>query len=463
MRTSIQVLSNQQFLRIRLEPVTQKGKQFYVSVLAAKDLLSTFTVAPAEYDVQKHQALAEGFKDDADYYQYLISKDKDSIAEKDFQREKKDPRVREIADFLLSEEYALFPNTIIVTCDLLNDELAETDIRKFAETPELQKSSIQTGRAFLDNNDGPTLYVPYRKGTILVIDGQHRLVGIERALQINETGLGEYDLLTTFILGFDRSAVAQLFYTVNYNQKSVNKSLLYHLSGEFSREIDATTFLHEVVKLLNELPKSAFRGRIKILGIRPKDLDPVLKARMTVSQAFLIDYLLSSISESSLRSNYQPVFLYYFRKKEFQIEIARFLLKYFTAVSKISEGWESPDASVISKTVSIGAFIKLLQVILLKMFIDEFALDPTKISTVTVARLQEILLGAETIDFSAAGPYGGISSAGTVGRLTKELIEKIQYFGKRPSGDVLAELKTEYKPKFSEWLQTALNESPSPA
>ena len=446
-------LGGKEFLRIELAAIGQKGKQFYVGTMAAKDLIHTYSVEPAKYDAQKFQALARQFADDAQYYEYRVTEARNSIPDQPFQRKENEPRVQEIADFLTEEEYALFPNAIIATCDLLNDEAGDTR-DKFEQSAELQDLAFQRHQAFLEESDtDAVIYVPFINDVLLLIDGQHRVKGLARAIDGDEEGLRDYSLLLTFILGFDRSTIAKLFYTINYTQKSVNKSLLYQLSGEFSRDLTETTFLHEVVKLLNELEQSPFLGRVKMLGVRPPDLAADARARMTISQAFLIDYLLPTISESSKGSVYQPIFLHQFKDKNLQIWIIRVLIKYFTAVSKLDyAGWTDPTTSVISKTVSIAAFIKLLQLIFVKMFVDEFEMDPKRISEFSVDRASAILADVSTFDFSTGGPYGGISSAGTVSKLTKDLLGRLSYFPGENAAEKLANFKASYKPQFSSWL-----------
>src|SRR5690606_24288994 len=120
----------------------------------------------------------------------------------------------------------------------------------------------------------------------------------------------EFDLLVSFIIGFDRSVIAKQFYTINYEQKPVNKSILYELTGEFSVEVTELTFLHNLVKILNELDKSPFYKRIKMLGTTPKGVDTEDKSRYSISQAFMIDALRKSISNKSTGGVYQPIFLY---------------------------------------------------------------------------------------------------------------------------------------------------------
>ena len=413
-------INKKQFLKLELLPVVQKGKQFYISIVPARYFLDIYTVEPAEYDVDRETVIANTFKDDKEYYDYLITEDKKRINTKAFERKESIARIKEIKSFLENEEYALFPNTIIVTCDLINDLYDIPDNLNFEELLRNQSFDINEigNLSYLEKNQKKYfLYVPYQRNSILVIDGQHRLKGLKEA---DEETKNNYELLITFILQFDRPVVAKLFYTINYTQKSVNKSLLYHLSGEFSREIDIITFWHEAVKILNEIKHSPFYRRIKMLGTIPTDLSQKEKELMTLSQGFLIDYLKETTSEYAKKSIHKPIFLYYYKNKDLQIEIIRFLIKYFKAVAEImKEEWDSPKTSIISKTIGVGALIKVLHFLFIKVLFDEFKGDFNKSIKVNKDFLISKLKGIESIDFSSTGIYGGVTSAGGINKLKK--------------------------------------------
>lgn len=445
---------NKNFLRVELIPVYQKGKRFFVSIIPAKYFLELYTVEPAQYDINRESAIANSFEDDREYFEYLLKEDKKRIDAKAFERKESKTRIKEIKKFLETEEYALFPNTIIATCDLLNDKYALQDDLKFAEIVEhsiINLSEIGSLSFLERNTDNYFLYLPYIKNSILIIDGQHRLKGLKES---DESVINNYELLVTFILQFERSVIAKLFYTINYTQKSVNKSLLYHLSGEFSRDIDVITFWHEAVKLLNELKHSPFYRRIKMLGTIPKDLSPKEKELMTLSQAFLIDYLKETTSDYAKRSIHQPIFLYYYRRAEMQIEIIRFLIKYFKAIAEImKEDWNSPKTSIISKTVGVGALIKMLHFLFIKILFDEFNGDLDKIAKIDTNFFIQKLDGIKNVDFSTSGAYGGVGSAGSVNKLKKELIERIKYFSAENYDSFLIEYKQKYLEKFRKLLK----------
>ncbi len=162
------------YFEVKLLNLNQKGKSFYVGKMFCDTFLDIYTVEPTEYDMNIQASLASKFKDDEEYYNFLINDDKKSIDNKAFQRKEDKRRVKEIAEFLSEEEFALFPNTIIVTCDLANDFLNE-DINNFQTFLSRENEEI-FNYPFLENIDGNTsLYIPHRKNTLLVIDGQHRV------------------------------------------------------------------------------------------------------------------------------------------------------------------------------------------------------------------------------------------------------------------------------------------------
>jgi len=440
------------FLKVKLEPIEQKGKIFYLTKIPAKYFLDLFTVEPAKYDIAKQTALAAQFPDDGEYYRFLIERDEKRIKEQPFERKESKDRINKIRNFLNEEEFAFFPNTIIVNCELINDSLFLPNNKTFQEFDEdeidfLKKSNL----AFLEKTESDiTLYVPYKKDSLVIIDGQHRIKG----LQLSENEIWEnYDLIVAFIIEVDRSIIAKQFYTINYYQKPVNKSLLYHLSGEFSDELDEITFLHETVKILNEIDYSPFFQRVRMLGTVPRDLSPEIRRKMTISQAFLIDYLRRTISESSKNSIYSPIFLYYFRQKDLQIEIIRILIKYFKAIQELKlDDWNNPQDSIICKTIGIGAFIRALHFIFVKIFIDEFTEKPKKIKEIKTSDFKEKLRGIEEVDFSKEGPFGGVASGGSLNQLKEDIIEKIEYLEGRDYGEFLSTFTERYLNRFRKWI-----------
>ena len=456
MNTEVVQIRGNHFLRIEVVPVHQKGKTFYLAKIPARIVLDIYTSVPARYDIKRESALAATFQDDEDYFEYRLDLDRKRAESQDFERKLDLRRVNEIKTFLNDKEYALFPNTIIVTCELIND-LMPIPVGLAIEDIEDLEDERLAGLSFLEEaqeTEGTTLlYVPYKKDSILVIDGQHRLRGLEEADKADKNLIDGYDLLVTFIIGFNRSVIAELFYTINYTQKPVNRSLLYHLMGEFSRELDEITFMHEAVRILNEVTQSPFYKRIKMLGTVDEKASDEEKAKMTISQAFLIDYLKTTISESARKSVYPPIFLYYYKDEKQRIEIIRFLMRYFGAIKQLrQEDWEHPAQSIICNTLGVGAFIRVLHFLFVKMFVEEFNNDPSKLRDVKVDNLVTKLRGIENVDFSKEGEFGRGASAGGLNKLKEELVEKIAYFDTRSYNDFYGEYRSNYLARYRDWL-----------
>ena len=451
MTTKIIDRYNHKFLQIELIPISQKNKQFFIAKLLASQLLKIFTVEPARYDINRLAELAKEYDDDENYYRYITKENKKSIGKKAYQRIEDKDRVKSVSKFINNEEFALLPNTIILTCALLNNLISINDNTPFLK---LNKRDIETQinnrLSYLEIiNEKYTLYVPFDKNMMLVIDGQHRIRGIQES---KPDIIKDYELLISLIIGYDRSIVAKLFYTINYTQKSVNKSLLYHLMTEFSNEIDKMSFLHGAVKIFNELEKSPFYKRIKMLGTTPKNIQTEEKKKMTISQAFLIDYLISTISNEAKQSIHQPILLYYYNN-DLHIEIIRFLINYFSAVkTRLKTEWEDPENNILTKTVGIGALIRLLPFFYIKMFFSDFNSNPEKMINLSTNELSEKLEGIENIDFTRNGEFGGVGSAGSLNKLKKEMIEKITYFENDNYDNFLITYKQNDFIKYKEWL-----------
>lgn len=422
--SKIEIMDN--YIKVDLIDITQKGKTFFVGKINAQELLKIYTVRPAIYDVEKNSSLAKVYPSEKEYYDDLIITNKKTISDKDFQRKYTEDRVAGVKKFLNDNEYALFPNTIIANCELVND-IDDLQIDEFSTLDDLEKlENLPENLSFLKRSgERYSLYIPNRSKSLLVIDGQHRLEGLKRS---NDSVKQNFELLVAFIIGFDRSVIAQQFYTINYEQKPVNKSLLYHLMGEFSTNLDELSFMHKVVKALNELHMSPFYKRIKMLGVTSKNLNEEDRKMQSISLAFLLDSLSRSVSEKINSGIYQPIFRYYYLNKEYHVEIIKFIIKYFNAIEEKSIGWTDPAKNIISKGMGVGALLKVLYLIFPVIFVNEWNKDPSKIKEIEINDFSKYLEGIENIDFSKHGPYGGVGSGGSINKIKEKLIEEIYFF-----------------------------------
>jgi DGQHR domain-containing protein len=63
------------------------------------------------------------------------------------------------------------------------------------------------------------------------IDGQHRLAGLEAAMELDDS-VGERNLIVTLAIGLSTKQAATIFLNINTEQRPVAKSLLFDLFGE---------------------------------------------------------------------------------------------------------------------------------------------------------------------------------------------------------------------------------------
>jgi DGQHR domain-containing protein len=120
--------------------------------------------------------------------------------------------------------------------------------------------------------------------TARVIDGQHRIAGLEEF-----TG-DEFDLSTTIFVGADIADQAHIFATVNLEQTKVNRSLVYDLY-ELSRSRSPQKTCHNIVVALDRDPDSPFYKRIKRLGLATDG-----RVFEPITQSTLVDGLIDYIS-----------------------------------------------------------------------------------------------------------------------------------------------------------------------
>ena len=108
--------------------------------------------------------------------------------------------------------------------------------------------------------------VPIVPSAAQVIDGQHRLAGLEEAIKDDDT-IGEQEILVTFCIGLTTKEAALIFVNINSEQKPVPKSLIYDLFGEM--EEDANHSINRATDIADELndnEDSAYYGAIKFPG-----------------------------------------------------------------------------------------------------------------------------------------------------------------------------------------------------
>ncbi|MFL4203654.1 DGQHR domain-containing protein [Escherichia coli] len=102
--------------------------------------------------------------------------------------------------------------------------------------------------------------------SIQVIDGQHRLAGLEEALEEDDS-VGEMNIIVTLCEKLTTQQAAKIFLNINTEQKPVPKSLIYDLFGEIEDDnTHAINRITDIARDLNELENSPFYKLIKFPG-----------------------------------------------------------------------------------------------------------------------------------------------------------------------------------------------------
>lgn len=295
-------------MKIRFFEVQQPIGTFYLSVVNANKLINITETRAREIDSQ------------------------------DVQREFSPSRVNEIADYCKDPD-ATFPTSIIISI----------------------KSEAFKGIS----GD----YLEFHEDTIVgeILDGQHRLLGLERS------GISEkFDLPVVFMFDLDNYQKGYVFSIINSKQTRVNPSLIYDLFA-LSHHRSPYKTCHEIVRNLNRDINSPFFDRIKMLGKKEE-----YQEKASLSQSAFINYLVQLISKKPekdaidikndvrILDNYDLIFREYFIHNEDHI-ILKILLNYFNAVSKVfQDEWNDPDQYILSKPIGCGALLKVLPCIFKK-------------------------------------------------------------------------------------------------
>jgi len=252
-------------------------------------------------------------------------------------------RVAQIKDYVRTID-AAFPSSVIV-----------------AVKSEDTKYDVNTG--FLE--------VRNTSNVAKVIDGQHRLAGLE------DYSDGKFEVIVTIFVDMDIEEQAVIFGTINLEQTRVNKSLVYDLY-EYAKQRSPQKTAHNIVTLLNSEPRSPFFGKIKILGTAGHPHE-------TISQALFIDSLLPLMSSDPARDRdllkrgrsperatpaQEQVFVFrnmFLDRKD--AAITRVLWNYFIAVEgKWGAYWrEVKPGFVLNRTTGFRALMQFLPLAYLEL------------------------------------------------------------------------------------------------
>lgn len=289
----------------------------------------------------------------------IIDKERDVERYLGIQRPLGKERVADLEDYVNYLD-ATFPTSVIIA-------LNQIEYVSFDETTgTMSVSNMKEG------DDLPS--VPIRR-LGRVIDGQHRIAGLE-------SFSGEaFEVPVTIFLGADIADQAHIFSTVNLEQTKVSKNLVYDLY-ELARTRSPQKTAHNIAVTLDRDESSALYRRIKRLGMATagRDFEPV-------SQATFVEGILAHITRDAKgdrdillrgeipdKADSDGIFKLVFRNMFIDgkdVDILTIVYNYFAAVKKRwPEAWdERGRGAVLNRTNGIRALLRFLRHAYLKVAI----------------------------------------------------------------------------------------------
>lgn len=361
-----------------------------------------------------------------------------------FQRKLDMNKVNKIADFLIDDPNSIFPTNIVLA-------VPEEAIQDFEEDNESISFQI---RPWVIDDLSRNVY-------ITIVDGQHRIRGIEVALnrlnsdlqrlyQIQENSTNQelkrkferftearlkllsFELIVTYAINATIDFQASIFSIINRTQTKVSENLVQSLFGLIDKESPQKTSL-EITLALNSHPTSPFFKRIKLFGHNRN----VIAEKPVITQSSFVKAILRLISSSSReaeRDRFKPrrellagiipslCFRKYYAKGEDQ-KIINILFAYFKSIEttlKDQHGeslWElNPlrEVNLLQTTVGFESLLAVLPQILVQINEDE------RENVITYNRFVERFAG---INFTDIATYP-LASVGKT-RLKESLLEAL--------------------------------------
>ncbi|WP_349618328.1 DGQHR domain-containing protein [Azotobacter salinestris] len=296
------------------------------------------------------------------------------------QRAINNKRIEDIAKFCQTER-PLFPNSIILAANIneSGDVVEEED-----------QWSI----------DKDLLVIPKDLKAASIVDGQHRIEGISKALQ---DGMEDFDLVCAIYMDLPTAKQAEVFATINFNQQKVDKSLAYQLFGYDLETMGPEywapdTLAISITRILNKQDSSPFRNHIG-LGVKkadltfhgPEDEEMFFEDPWKISTSTMVECISKLISRNPIRDRYSLHKKRVFKKDRSVLDLGsgalpplrqaylnfkdatiyRIVEDYFISVRE--HFWSDPD-TILKKTIGIQALFDLLREILIRL--DNLTVSP---------------------------------------------------------------------------------------
>lgn len=111
-----------------------------------------------------------------------------------------------------------------------------------------------------------SLNIPLQGRRAQILDGQHRIAGLQEAVNV-KSEIGEDVVLVSLCIGLNTSQAAKIFLNINSEQKPVPRSLIYDLFGETEDDREhAVIRSTDIIDFLNTDEESPFYKKVKYPG-----------------------------------------------------------------------------------------------------------------------------------------------------------------------------------------------------
>jgi DGQHR domain-containing protein len=319
--------------KLKVLKVDQPIGEFYIGAIDSKDLLAISTVDVREF--------AEGRGESIDGIQRELSKS----------------RLKDLRDYV-NLDYATFPTSIILAID--------------EKCVNLSAISGCEGLYSLEvvgwggDEDSPAIPLD---ASAFVIDGQHRLAGLENRLEQK----GSFEVNVSIFVGADIADQAEIFSRVNLAQTKVNKSLMYDLL-DYAKENSPFKAAHDVTVALNRDENGPFYQKIKRLGVKTPGVDGETLAQATVVNGLLRHLpkdqekersksLLGWVGRSEPQESWRDRIFVDFYREDDMLSIMLNVSNFFEAVeSRWPQAWNDPEAGqILCRTAGYNALIRFLK------------------------------------------------------------------------------------------------------
>jgi DNA phosphorothioation-associated DGQHR protein 1 len=221
------------------------------------------------------------------------------------QRVVQDKRLTEISEYINRIDSS-FPNSIILAANYDLESGFDQGEKEYIQE-EVSGETVEDSRVWSieeNSNSCHMLVIPTAEKLAAVIDGQHRLFSFARA---DREAMENTDLLCSIFIDLPKALQAQIFATINSNQKKVDRSLTYELFGYNVSDEDEEYWTPDKLAVffsrkLGTDPDSPLRGRIMVAPKRDKALEALAaEANWRVSTAVVVDGILRLFSANPKR------------------------------------------------------------------------------------------------------------------------------------------------------------------